>query len=339
MQMGKKSFVLAALALLLLPLVLAPFGTDIPAYRTDAQGVMFWDDPVGFVTERLALRTAAVTVRSRLLGVLGESGSPQVVKGRDGFLFFAESLKEPPLNAGEREALCRKLAALEEALAADGRGLIVLIAPDKRSVYPEMLPAYVLRGEGTLMQLNAELSAAGLTVLDAQRLLTAHKAEGLLYFRGDSHWNARGAQLVYRELMALTGAEGAPDYAGAALQPGSAGDLLLLCQPGTPPTEPDASPELARVYRTSRPMRSVDDARIQTSGGPAAVTLLVVRDSFGRGLFPYLANAVQGMTFSRSDADVPAQAASARADWVIIEVVERNVRDWLAEGALLPANE
>lgn len=337
--MGKKAFVLAALALLLLPLVLAPFGTDIPAYRTDAKGVMFWDDPVGFVTEHLALRTTAVTLRSRLLGVLGESGSPQVVQGRDGFLFFAESLKEPPLTAGERAALCRKLMALEAALAADGRRLIVLIAPDKRSVYPERLPAHVLRGEDTLAQLNAELSSCGLTVLDAQGLLTAHKSEGLMYFRGDSHWNARGARLVYRELMALVGAEDAPDYAGAVLQPGAAGDLLLLCQPGTPPTEPDAAPQLERAYRTSRPMRSLDDARIQTTGGPAEVRLLVVRDSFGRGLFPYLANAVKGMTYSRSDADVPAQAASARADWVIIEVVERNVRDWLAEGALLPVNE
>ncbi|MBQ7848754.1 MAG: hypothetical protein IJ343_03430 [Clostridia bacterium] len=337
--MGKKSFVLAALLMLLLPLLLAPFGTDIRAYQMEATGVSIWDDPVGYVTDRLALRTAAVTLRSWLLSLLGESGSPQVVQGRDDFLFFADSLRTPELTDEERDALCSRLLMLEEMLAADGRRLAVLIAPDKRSVYPEKLPANVLRGPDSLSRLNAALSGTGLTVLDAQSLLADHADDELVYFRGDSHWNARGARLVYQALMELIGAADAPNYAGAALLPGTAGDLTLLCQPGTPPTEPDASPDLTRVYRTSRPMRSVDDARIQTSGGPAAVTLLVVRDSFGRGLFPYLANAVRGMTFSRLDEDVPAQAVTARADWVVIEIVERNVRDWLEDDALLPVNE
>lgn len=333
--MGKKVFVLLAWLMLTLPLLLAPFGVDIRAYRTDTQVASFGEDPAGYITDRLALRTAAITGRARLLGFIGESGSPQVMCGREGFLFFAESLQEPPLTPGETAALADKLLALQESLAAQGRRLIVLIAPDKRSVYPELLPGNILPPQSDgLARLNAELTAAGLTVLDAQRLLLAHKADGLLYFAGDSHWNARGAGIVYRELMRLTGTD-APDYADAALTPGTAGDLLLLCQPGTPPTEPDAEPEIPRVYRTTRPMRTVDDARIQTSSPTTNLNLLVVRDSFGRALFPYLANACGRLTFSRSDKDVAAQAASAGADWVVIEVVERNVRDWLAPGALI----
>lgn len=335
--MGKQCFVLAALLVLLLPLVLAPFGVDIPSYRTDAQTASFAADPAGYVTDRLALRTAAITFRAKALALIGESGTPQVIRGREGFLFFAETLTDAqPLSRAEKSALIAKLAALEDQLAAEGRRLIVLIAPDKAAVYPEATPYFALAApEDALAALNADLAAAGLTVLDAQALLAAHKEDGLLYFRGDSHWNARGARLVYQELMRLTGTVGAPDYADVPFRSGTAGDLTLLCQPGTPPAEPDASPDISRAYRTARPMRSVDDARIQTTSAVTGLNLLVIRDSFGRGLFPYLANAAGSMTFSRSDKDVAGQAASAKADWVVLEVVQRNVRDWLAEGTLI----
>lgn len=334
--MGRRLFVIAAALLLALPLLLAPFGADIRAYRTAAVTDVFSADPAGYVTDRLALRTAAITGRARLLSMIGESGSPQVIRGRNGFLFFRESLDAQPLTPEETTALTEKLLALDHVLAADGRRLLILIAPDKRSIYPELLPWSVLPEADSLAQLNADLSAAGLTVLDAQRLLMARKGDGLLYFAGDSHWNARGARLVYQALMDMTGTTDAPAYADVPLLPGTAGDLLLLCQPGTLPTEADAEPEVARVYRTVRPMRTVDDACIRTTSPTTDLHLLVIRDSFGRALFPYLANTAGSLTFSRSDADVAAQAASAQADWVVIEVVQRNVRDWLEPGALLP---
>lgn len=340
--MGKRLFILAALLVLTLPALLSPLGLDIRSYRSDAAVASFMDDPLAYVADRLALRTAAITARAALLSRIGESGSEQVVRGRGGFLFFAETLADyqgmQPLTAAEQSALIDRLTALQSALAAEGRGLIVLIAPNKNAVYPEYMPAHILPAqEDGLSRLNAALSGAGLTVLDAQTLLTAHKGEGLLYFRGDTHWNARGARLVYQALMTMMGVTGAPDYADVPLTAGTAGDLTLLCQPGTPPTEPDAAPEIPRAYRTTRPMRSLDDARIQTTSAATDLSLLVVRDSFGEGLFPYLANTAGRMTFSRSDQDVAAQAAAADADWVVIEVVQRNVRDWLAEGALVSA--
>ena len=334
--MGHKLFVLAAMLILLLPLALAPLEVDIRAYRTDAKTSVFTEDPVGYLTDRLALRTGVITWWAKALSLLGESGTPQVVRGREDFLFFAESLYSEPLTDLELSALTDKLAALDQTLAADGRRLIILIAPDKASVYPEMLPMHVLpQHPDPLQQVNASLRDAGLLVLDAQSLLIAHKNEGLLYFRGDSHWNARGARVIYQELMRLTDTD-ASDYADTPLLPDTAGDLTLLCQPGTPPTEPDASPDIPRTYRTTRPMRTADDARIQTTSAATELSILVIRDSFGRGLLPYLANTAGRMTFSRRDQDVPAQAAAAQADWIVIEVVQRNLRTWLQDGTLLP---
>ena len=327
---GKRLFVILALLVLALPCVLAPLNVDIPTYRADA---------LTTPADSLALRTAAITVRSRLLAMIGETGSSQVIAGRDGFLFFAETLadfRQGGLTDEETVALAEKLLALQASLEAEGRRLIVLIAPNKNTVYPEMMPGRILPAQSdSLARVNASLSAAGLNVLDARSLLLAGKEEGLVYFKGDSHWNARGARLIYQELMRMTGVA-APDYADVPLLSGQAGDLTLLCQPGTSPMEPEAEPGIQRTYRTSRPMRSLNDARIQTSGGTAALSMLVVRDSFGAGLFPYLANTLETMVFSRNDKDVAGQAAAANADWVVLEVVQRNLRDWLAEGALIP---
>jgi hypothetical protein len=116
--MGRKLFVLSALLILLLPVLLSPFGTDIRTYRSDAQTASFREDPLGYAADHLALRTAAITLRSRLLGLIGESGSDQVIRGRDGFLFFAESLHTEPLTPTELTSLTEKLQSLEQALFA-----------------------------------------------------------------------------------------------------------------------------------------------------------------------------------------------------------------------------
>ena len=328
---GKRLFVFLAIAVLALPAVLMPFRVDIRSYRADA---------ITSPADSLALRNAAITGRSRLLALIGETGSRQVVAGKDGFLFFADTLDDfqhGSLTDAEIAALTEKLLALQRVLAQEGRRLVVLVAPNKNAVYPEMMPPHILPSEKDgLARVNTALASAGLNVLDAQAVLLAGKQEGLLYFKGDSHWNARGARLVYQELMRLT-ETAAPDYADAALLEGRAGDLTLLCQPGTAPVEPDAEPDIQRAYRTQRPMRSLNDARIQTSSGTTELTMLVVRDSFGEGLFPYLANTAGKLVFSRSDKDVAQQAGDAQADWVVVEVVQRNLRDWLLDGALVPS--
>jgi len=144
-MMGKRLFAAAALLLLALPVLLAPWGLDMRSYRSDTLTASFAEDPAGFLADRLALRNAAITLRSRLLGLIGESGSEQVIRGREGFLYFQPTIADhqgtAPLTAEERSALAAKLAALRDELASQGRGLIVLIAPDKCAVYPEYMPA------------------------------------------------------------------------------------------------------------------------------------------------------------------------------------------------------
>ena len=344
--MGRKLFIAAALLMLVLPVALAPLRADIPSYQanvaaanltfTDAAeeaglgaALTQWrDDLLTFAEEHLAFRTALITGRDKLLALIGESGNSQVVRG-DGMLFYDEEMPDylgrSSLPEDRLTGLADSLAELSTDLAAEGRRLIVLLAPNKSSVYPEAVPPNYLPSEqpSNLVRLQEALGERGVDVVDALSLLLAGKEEGRLYFANDTHWNARGAELIYRALMEALGWP--VPYERIGYIEGKAGDLIVMAQPGTPPVEPDASPDIQRAYRTARPMRTLNDMRIETSTDADTLSLLVVRDSFGEGLFPYLANSVGRMVYSRVYEDLRGQAGQAEADVVVLEIVERNI--------------
>ena len=320
--MGRRLFIAAVLLMLLMPVALMPFHADMPSHQ--AQSALTVDN----VGEHLALRTALITWRDRLLSLIGESGNDQVIRGR-GMLFYDQEIPDylglSALPEAELTDLADMLARLNDALSAEDRRLIVLLAPNKSSVYPEAMPARCLPADkpSNLTRLQAALTERGVSCLDAQAVLLAGKEQGQLYYAHDTHWNARGAWLVYGALMDQMGLP--VPYEDVSFEDGQAGDLIIMAQPGTSPVEPDAVPGIQRTYRTARPMRSLNDMRIETTSPADTPSLLVIRDSFGEGLFPYLANSIGKLVYSRVYADALSQARTAEADIVIIEIVERNI--------------
>ena len=321
----KKALTALLCALFMLPALLSPFGADIENRRADARTDDFFANPAAYLTERLALRTLLLTARGRLLALLGESGSERVILGKNGFLYYQDTLPDylKTRDPAEIGGLADKLSALSDALASEGRTLYVLIAPNKSTVYPEYMPGRFLRGaaDSCLTLLLNALAARDVRYVDAEAALITNKAAGQLYFSGDTHWNARGAYFVFK---ALTEALGETGGEIPAFSEGRAGDMLVLCQPGASPAETDGAPVLRREYRFVRPMRTENDMRIETEG-PGKTNLLLVRDSFGAGLLPYLANAAGRLTLSRVYEGIPAQARAAQASVVVLEIAERDL--------------
>lgn len=160
----------------------------------------YFNDRVGFRPELLALR------RRILLDGLGDSTANFVWLGRDGWLFTnnagPNSLPPPPDEAERRLAgWVDALRARRDWLAARGIRYVVLVAPEKSSIYPEFLPDFVRRHPppeiGALLRdrLGPAFILDPTDAIRAEKSTTPH-----LYFRLDTHWTDSGAFPAYREL-------------------------------------------------------------------------------------------------------------------------------------------
>ncbi len=85
-----------------------------------------------------------------------------------------------------------------------GIDLLVVIVPNKSTVYSEYLPDSLKKVTGGVRakQLTEHLlNNSEIQVLNLKDLLLRNKSDQQLYYRTDSHWNHYGAWLAYREII------------------------------------------------------------------------------------------------------------------------------------------
>src|SRR5207249_4855988 len=128
--------------------------------------------------------------------------TPSVILGRSGWLFFAgdEALASyravQPFTEVELAAWQRRIETRRDWLAERGICYLVVIAPNKETIYPEFMPESLnrVRPVTRLDQLVAHLRAhSSVAVVDPRDALRTAKAGGILYLRTDTHWNDVGA--------------------------------------------------------------------------------------------------------------------------------------------------
>ncbi len=86
----------------------------------------------------------------------------------------------------------------------DGCEIIYMLVPASMSVFPELVPDTVEKGDGETRydQVKNLLEDAGAKVLDLRPVFAEHKNDALpLYYDMDSHWTEYGAYLAYVELF------------------------------------------------------------------------------------------------------------------------------------------
>ncbi len=142
---------------------------------------------------------------------LHTSCAANVVLGRDGWLFYTvdpvgnDYRSVRPYTDEELEHWRSLLENRRDWLARRGIDYLMVIAPDKQSIYPEMLPPTLRarsHGPSRLDQLIAYLdSHSDFRILDLREPLRRAKSLGPLYVRTDTHWNELGAYLAYREIL------------------------------------------------------------------------------------------------------------------------------------------
>jgi hypothetical protein len=140
---------------------------------------------------------------------MGDRVFPQVLVGKDGWLEFgAEGSLNDYQNVSvvpeKLERIHQELEALNQELTRRGITLIVVVAPNKATIYPEKVPEK-LKKIGEQSRLDGLLKLLKQTnssyVIDVRPALIQEKQNHQIYYKTDTHWNSLGAYIAYREIM------------------------------------------------------------------------------------------------------------------------------------------
>lgn len=321
--------------------------TAVPApalTRPDGSfNVEFLSDAADWFSRSFGFRQELITLDAGLkVGLFRTSPQSLVALGEGDWLYYAETLDD---YTGadvllDRQAYCiaRNLRLAQDYAQSQGAEFAFTIAPNKASVYPEHLSLPPAEVEYVSPAVEA-LRQQEVNYADLFGPLRSVEGEDL-YFTLDSHWTNRGAALGHDVLLKALGlpAGNAFDKSGG-YQPVHRGDLHEMLYPASSRLDQEFvfDPPLAFTY--ARPIRDVDDLRIETTSAAEIGPLLMFRDSFGNALHSLMAESFSSARFSRAVPYDMGQIGELGAEYVVVEIVERNL-PLLADGPFIfPAPE
>ena len=299
-------------------------------------------DLTDYAEDNYFLRQRFVTAWSALnQKVLGTSIADNVLLGRDGWLYFADTLDDYTgadlMGSQEITSAAHNLALMAEYSRSQGAQFLFTIAPNKNTVYPEQMPNLpVFSRERNAGALAAALAEEGVPYLDLAVAFDAQ--EEILYFTQDSHWNSKGAALAADYINTALHRDGRRYFYGGSFSPRAdhLSDLYAMLYPAGAWLETDMKYDGELVFDYDAPIRGADNITIMTTGQGHG-SLLMFRDSFGNLLYPYMADSFEHALFSRSAAYRLDMTAGREADCVVIELVERNLDYLLQYVPVMPA--
>ncbi len=314
--------------------------SDVPQWR-DKEGKWnenYLADLNDWISDRFFLRQELISLDNRITAeVFGNSGEDKVILGKDGWLFFTETLGNytgtDPMTDRELYSAARNLQLMQMYCEREGKDFAVIIAPNKNSLYSAYMPNYGVKAETTdadkLMALLKTMGVKTVDLFDAFR-----KEEEPLYFAHDSHWNSKGAALGADLINAAFDVKSSYYGGDFSQRQRHDGDLYSMVYPAFTDPEMDVVYGGKLNYSFTGKNTKPDSIRLETTGSGDG-KLVAYRDSFGNLLFPYLADSYASAVFSRS----ASYDMTQEADHILVELVERNLRYLISYPPVMPAPE
>ena len=132
----------------------------------------------------------------------------KTVVGKDGFLFlgnlYASVLDKAQgsyrYDLKELSAWADKLKNIENWYRDRGIEFLLVVAPNKSSIYSDKLPSSIVYKKGqTITDDIVKLAKEkNITLLDLRETLRGHRSDGRLYYKTDTHWNNLGSSIGYQ---------------------------------------------------------------------------------------------------------------------------------------------
>ncbi len=277
-----------------------------------------------------------------------------VLLGKGDWMFYRDGGVEDivrnhsPLTSEMLKRIARTLEERQYWLKQHGSSLIVCFPPLKHTVYPEYLPEnlYPLQQPSQLNQAISYLRAnTTIPIVDMYPNIAAHKSEGDLYYKRDSHWNGLGAFFGYRSLadtiqhyFPAFGTPKSLDEYQRVYFKAHEGDLahLVGLKQVLPRTEVALVPDTPAnaEFRFIRDLSKVPVANPMASFINTAssnnLSIFYFRDSFSNYLQPYLNEHARESIYIWTPLFFTEAFEYGYPDLVVYEVMERFVKDLLA---------
>lgn len=292
----------------------------------------YWNDSFAF-------RWNLIRAHSLAKLALGVSPSPKALIGSDGYLFYAAE-QSVDYFRGTRPFTQAQLARwrddLEQRrawLAARGIRYLVVVAPNKETIYAEYMPKSVakLRDESRLDQLVAYLEAnSEVDLVDLRPALLAAKRQQRVYHKTDTHWNDAGARVgadaILAALAAWFPAIDRSPYAGTLAQKtAEGGDLarILALEDRLPEERFDWLADTPRARATRGAGTGGKGPPTFECIGCSGPSVVMNHDSFNDALAPFLVERFRRTVLVEGTRLDQALIAAERPDVVVQEFVER----------------
>ena len=287
-------------------------------------------------------RAWLIKMYSGVLVKLGNVVFDNSLIARDNWLIFAgennlnDFQNAFPFSDQQLETIQHKLDSVSERLAAKGIKLIVIIPPNKNTIYPEYVPDEIPKiGEQSRLDqlVNYEKQFGIVKVLDLRPTLMAARNQNWIYYRTDTHWNYYGTFIAYQEIVKEL-QNWYPD-----LIPHTLSDYQIVERKHTgdigrnmikyPISENSwiFKPLYKRNFTSTiiqgdRPGVQYIETTMPDTNLPR---LLMFRDSFATVLQPFLSDHFSHAVYIWSLPENESEYDSGDPDVVIIEVTERNI--------------
>lgn len=320
---------------------------EFPKLKTEEGVNVEWLSQAGdYFQEHFAFRNELVTANALLHGkILGVSTAEGVIQGKDGWLYYKDSLDDylgtELLSERSLYNISHTLSMMQDYLTERGVKFLFAAAPNKNTLYGEHMPYYdslKVTEDNNLKRLKPYLEKEGVAYADLQAVFDAESET--LYHQRDSHWNNKGAALAADALLTGAGKEhDSYDEEAYAVRTDFEGDLDKMLYPLAMEPEDEIYFDKPTSFAYVGEVGSNFDPKITTVNPSKSGSLVMYRDSFGNALLPFMADAYANAYFSRgvpynlSDVDVNA------ADTVIVVRAERFLPEVAQSPPVLDAGE
>ena len=305
-----------------------------------------------YFQEQFGLKASYAAAQGWLsLRWLGKSPSPTALLGKDGWLFLASERTldyqrhSDPFGEAALDEWTRVLCERDRWLTERKTEFVFFVAPNKHTVYSEHLPDD-LAANASRTRLDQLLTALStrcpeLATVDVRHQLREAREHAQLYFKTDTHWNPAAGWVAANEIARQLGK---PPLSGDLLRATAVrtegGDLARVSgvQHHLADTEVWAAPPPNNLTdEHGKPvtwkMRDIRArARLDVRNRDGEGTAVVVRDSYGEALIPWVSLLFRRTVWIWSYEFSAEDVMREKPDVVIQQLVERKLMTVAADG-------